>query len=346
MSKKQTSIDIKSNFSSGQGQIVDKTLLQEIHDEYNLKSYKQSLQSQISPEFASNVFNPAADFYEKTSNTQPSIISISLLILDILKRHHDIDLIGKGDIDYVMGHSLGEFAALVINDVFKHHPDEILWLVRQRGLLMEQALSHSPDKFKMSALVFPAMNFDDVEVLLKDSLKEVGTVGVANINNPQQIVISGEEKEVDQVVQLIKDKSNIKRRLRVFPLQVTTPFHNPLLESSKIKFNHIIEEKFNIERDERLKIPILSNLTGKPVYTYGEALDNFIEDFINPVQFKKSIEYVIDEPNDDLHFINIGPNASINQNSITKTDVSKKVSSNTPVGTVEEIKAFVEAYEK
>lgn len=271
-----------------------------------------------------------------------------MLILDILKRHHAIDLVGSGKIDYVMGHSLGEFAALVVNDVFRHHNDQILWLIRQRGLLMEEALVHSQDRFKMTALVFPAMNFEDVERLLKDAIKETKSVGIANVNSTQQIVISGEEKEVDQVVELIKDRSNIKRRLRVFPLQVTTPFHNPLLESSKIKFKHIIEEKFNIEEDEKLKIPIVSNLTGEPVYTHGEALDNFIEDFINPVQFKKSIEYVIEDlkGDEDLKIFNIGPNASINQGSVTKTDSSNIVHSNISIGTVEEIKSFVEFYEK
>lgn len=332
-----------NNRSKGQGQVVEKSLLQTFHNEYNLKSYRNTLQTQISPEFASDVFTPPAEFYTKTSNTQPSVVSISLLILDLLKRHHEIDLINSGKIDYVMGHSLGEFAALVVNDVFQHHEDQILWLVRQRGLLMEQALENSRDKFKMSALVFPAMNFEDVETLLKDAQKDVGTVSVANINSPQQIVISGEEKDVDRVVELIKERSTLKRRLRVFPLQVTTPFHNPLLESSKIKFKEIIEQKFNIESNQDLKIPIISNLTGKPVYTHGEALENFIDDFISPVQFKKSIEYAL-ENLDDLNFIHIGPNSNVNQNNVSKTDQQGKVKENIAVGTIDEIKSFVENY--
>jgi len=270
-----------------------------------------------------------------------------LLILDILEKHHGIKLLDNGCIDNVMGHSLGEFTALTINDVFQHNENEILWLVRQRGLLMEEAISNSKEKYKMTALLFPAINFEDVEVLLKNAIQEVGTVGIANINNPQQIVISGESQEIDTVISLLKERSNIKRRLKAIPLQVSIPFHNPLLEDSRRKFKKIIKEKFKIEEGKPLKFPIISNLTGEEVHSHDVALDNFINDFTQPVQFKKSLEYVLENSkNDDVNFINIGPNAGVNLSSISKTDLGKKIKSNISIGNVEEIKSFVENYEK
>ncbi|CCH44244.1 Malonyl CoA-acyl carrier protein transacylase [Wickerhamomyces ciferrii] len=327
----------------GQGQPVEKTFVQELSQKYDLESYFKSLKKQISSSFVQNVQSPSDDFYLSTSNTQPSIVSLSLLTLEILKKHHGIDLIK--DSDYTMGHSLGEYTSLCINNVFQHNQDQILWLVRQRGVLMEEALAHSKNQYGMTALVFPAMNYEDVEVLLTHALKETSSVAVANINSTQQIVISGIKSELEQVVNFVKERSNIKRRLRVFPLSVTTPFHNPLLQSSKDKFRGIINEKFNIDRESRLQLPIISNFDGQVSYTHGEALDKFIDDFINPVQFKDSIENAIKDLGVNTVW-NIGPNGHVNQGNIGKTDIEKKLETNQSISNIEDFETFVENYNK
>jgi [acyl-carrier-protein] S-malonyltransferase len=149
--------------------------------------------------------------------TRTDMAQPCLLLVDVVCAERLIDR-GLGPVVY-LGHSLGEYAALVLAGVLGF--GDALELVRTRGLLMARAAEEIPGG--MAAVL--GMERAGVEQFLA----EVGPdarVEIANINAPRQVVISGETGAVATVVHAV----NKSRRGRAVPLAVSAPFHSSLME--------------------------------------------------------------------------------------------------------------------
>ncbi|MBC7105812.1 MAG: ACP S-malonyltransferase, partial [Firmicutes bacterium] len=147
-----------------------------------------------------------------TANTQPAILAVSVAAWAVLRAR------GLRP-DYVAGHSLGEYSALVAAGSLRF-PDA-LRLVRHRGQYMQEAVP--PGEGAMAALIgLPAGRLE--EILAEAAQGEVVTA--ANLNSPEQIVISGHAGAVQRAIELAK-KAGAKRAVL---LPVSAPFHCPLMK--------------------------------------------------------------------------------------------------------------------
>jgi [acyl-carrier-protein] S-malonyltransferase len=206
----------------------------------------------------------------RTENTQPAIFVYSAALLEVLKR--------KGiEADVVFGHSLGEFSALYSAGVFSF--EATLKLVVKRGELMGRAKGG-----KMVAVIGKDA-YKRAEEVMKE-LNPQKTV-IANINSPLQVVISGDEREVDKIVERIK---NMAKDLRLIPLKVSTAFHSPLMDEASTEFSEILE---NIEFMEP-KVPIIMNSTGKLAKSSKEVYNALKVQLRSPVLFVDMINTAID----------------------------------------------------
>lgn len=206
----------------------------------------------------------------RTENTQPAIFVYSVALLEVLKR--------KGiEADVVFGHSLGEFSALYSAGVFSF--ETTLKLVVKRGELMGRAKGG-----KMVALIGKNA-YKRAEEVMKE-LNPQKTV-IANINSPLQVVISGDEREVDEIVERIK---SVAKDLRLIPLKVSTAFHSPLMDEASTEFSEILE---NVEFMEP-KVPIIMNSTGKIAKSSKEVYNALRVQLRSPVLFVEMINTAIE----------------------------------------------------
>ncbi|MBN2619133.1 MAG: ACP S-malonyltransferase [Spirochaetales bacterium] len=213
------------------------------------------------------LFNGTAEDLKKTDNTQVAITLVNLASTIMLEE--------KGiKPNGVAGFSLGEYAALAtagvvsINDVFK--------LVKKRGDIMQsvcEGLKDSKGETGMSAIL--KLTPEEIEKVIDDS--KIEGVYIANYNSPAQTVLSGLKSSLLEIEPLLKDAG----ARRVVQLQVSGPFHCPLLADAKVEFEKFLE---TIEFNDPI-MPIYSNVTGDIIKTGTDAKKLCGEQIISPVRW-------------------------------------------------------------
>jgi [acyl-carrier-protein] S-malonyltransferase len=158
---------------------------------------------------------PEADL-TLTENAQPAIMAASLAIVRVLESEAGFDLARHGRV--VAGHSLGEYSALCAAKAFTLA--DTARLLRIRGRAMQSAVPAGEGG--MSALI--GIDIDAAEAACREA-ESAGLVVVANDNAPGQVVISGEKLAVEKAGEIAK----LKGAKRVIALNVSAPFHSPLL---------------------------------------------------------------------------------------------------------------------
>jgi len=193
--------------------------------------------------------------------------------------------------DYVAGHSLGEYTALVAAGAISF--EDGVYAVRKRGEYMEEAV---PNREGTMAAILGL----DREVLkeVTDSVTAEGnTVQLANLNCPGQIVISGTRKGVE----LASVKAKEAGAKRALLLEVSGPFHSVLMKPAAEKFNDVL----NQIQIENAKIPVIANVTASEMTEAVEIKEKLIEQLYSPVLWEDSVQKMIDLGVDT--FIEIGP---------------------------------------
>ncbi|MEW6086907.1 MAG: ACP S-malonyltransferase [bacterium] len=207
----------------------------------------------------------------RTKNTQPAVFMVSMAYLMLLKEHGIYA-------DILAGHSLGEYSACVAAGIFSW--EEGLRLVKKRAELMENAFP--PGYGKMAAVLGGDKN------LIREvcaGVKNTGVVEVVNYNAPGQVVISGESKAVESAGEELK-KKGIKK---IIFLNTKGPFHSSLMNETAGEFFHYMENiEFSIP-----KIPIISNVTGKPLTDPREIKKMLSLQMKSPVLWDDSINYIL-----------------------------------------------------
>ncbi|MFC4320216.1 ACP S-malonyltransferase [Litchfieldia salsa] len=230
------------------------------------------------------IFNGPQETLTKTINAQPALLTTSIAILQKFK---------EADIkaDYMAGHSLGEYTALVAAGALTF--EDAIYLVRKRGEFMEEAVPAG--KGTMAAV----LGMDNI--LLKEVTDEVDQTGypvqLANINCPGQIVISGSTEGVTVASQKAKE-SGAKR---VIPLEVSGPFHSSLMKPAALQLTEVLDQ-CDIKQSA---VPVIANVTGKQMSDSEEIKRKLIEQLYSPVLWQQSVEAMIDLGVDT--FIEIGP---------------------------------------
>ncbi|MBB6636634.1 ACP S-malonyltransferase [Cohnella thailandensis] len=238
---------------------------------------------------------------KQTAYTQPALLTTSIALLEAFR--------SRGiEPDYVAGHSLGEYSALVAADVLDF--EDAVRLVRSRGLFMEQAVPGG--KGAMAATL--GAEREALEALCKDVTATVGPVELANVNCPGQIVVSGSSEGVAAVAERGKEAG----AKRVIPLEVSGPFHSSLMRPAA---DQLAEELKKVSfRDA--KIPVVVNVNAKPVTEGAELNRLLVEQVVSPVLWEDSVRYLIDRGVDT--FVEIG-SGTVLAGLIKKIDKSVKV---------------------
>jgi [acyl-carrier-protein] S-malonyltransferase len=219
----------------------------------------------------------------QTINAQPALVTAAFACLEAAREINGDTLAAPG---YTAGHSLGEYTALAAAGVFDFTTG--VRLARERGRLMHEAGLKRPGG--MAAIIGLE------ETKLAEVCRQSDTV-MANINSPGQIVISGASENIARAIELAK----VAGASRAIPLQVSGAFHSPLMKS-------VVEGMSAIIKSTHFKdpaIPVIANMTAAPLTTAEAVKAELINQLTNPVQWQRSIEYMVKQGVDT--FIEIGP---------------------------------------
>jgi [acyl-carrier-protein] S-malonyltransferase len=247
------------------------------------------------------VFEGPDSELKQTVNTQPALVTASVAYLEALR--------GLGVTpDYVAGHSLGEYSALVAAGVLSY--EDAVRLVRLRGQFMEEAV---PGGQGAMAATLGADRTALTE--LCRSISAAGnSVELANVNCPGQIVVSGTVAGVGEVVQRVKEAGG----KRAIPLEVSGPFHSSLMkEAAKRLAAELQKVTFNAP-----SVPVIVNVTAAPVTDPEEIRQLLVEQVFSPVLWQDSVEWLIAAGVDT--FVEIG-SGSVLAGLIRKIDKNVKV---------------------
>ena len=212
---------------------------------------------------------PEADL-KLTENTQPALVAVSIAALRVLADH-------GWKAEYVAGHSLGEYSALVAAGSVTL-PDA-LRLVRQRGRYMQQAVPAGVGA--MAALL--KMPLDKLDAVLAEAAAgEVVTA--ANFNSPDQVVIAGHAGAVARAQELAKAAG----ARRAVPLPVSAPFHCPLM----IPAQQRLRADLDACQFAGLSVPLVNNWQAREVRTGAEAREGLYQQVPNAVRWTETIQHL------------------------------------------------------
>ena len=218
-----------------------------------------------------------------TENTQPALLAVSIAAFTVLRE------LGVRP-DYVAGHSLGEYSALVAAGSLRF--TDALRLVRKRGRFMQAAVPSGQGA--MAALLkLPAGQLD--EILQKAAQGEI--VCAANLNAPDQVVIAGHASAVNRAMELAKAAG----ARRVVPLAVSAPFHCSLMKPAQDRMATELEAT----AFDDLDWPLINNWQAHEVRTGAEARQGLIHQIPSTVRWEESIRYLAAQGVD--RFFEVGP---------------------------------------
>jgi [acyl-carrier-protein] S-malonyltransferase len=223
----------------------------------------------------------------KTENTQPSILTMSISALRVLEANGV-----KADI--TAGLSLGEYGALVCSGAITF--EEAVSLVKKRGRFMQEAV---PVGVGAMAAVL-GLEIEKINEACKIA-SDIGIVEGANYNCPGQIVIAGEVKAVEKACEICKEFG--ARRTMMLP--VSAPFHTSMLAPAGDK---LAEELKKIELGH-MKIPVITNVTGEIIEVGTDIKEILKKQLQSSVMWEKTIINMIDFGVDT--FIEIGPGKTL-----------------------------------
>ena len=251
----------------------------------------------------------------KTENTQPAILTMSIAALKILEE--------KGiKADYLAGLSLGEYSAYVASGVFNFN--DAVQLVKKRGRFMTEAVPEGIGS--MYAIV--GLDNEIVEAVCNEA-SQFGFVSPANYNAPGQLVIAGEAVATEKAAELAKEKG-AKMAVK---LNVSGPFHTALLKPASDKLA-VDLKKININK---MNLPVITNVTGAEVENNEDIIPLLIKQVMSPVKWEQSIKVLVDKGVDT--FIEVGPGKTL-------SGFVKRIAKGATIINVEDMKSLDKAIEK
>ena len=216
-------------------------------------------------------FEGPEDQLKLTENTQPALLTVSVAALSVLGEH------GLDSFDYVAGHSLGEYSALVATGSLRFA--DAVRLVRQRGRYMQEAVP--PGAGAMAAIL--KLPDGKLESVLEEAAQgEV--VSAANLNSPDQVAIAGHAGAVKRAIELAKAAG--ARRAVLLP--VSAPFHCALMAPAQRRLGADLDAiKF-----QDLSHPLVNNWQAREIHTGAEAREGLYQQVPNPVRWVESIRHL------------------------------------------------------
>ncbi|HJT67886.1 MAG TPA: ACP S-malonyltransferase [Pyrinomonadaceae bacterium] len=233
-------------------------------------------------------FEGPAEELQLTENTQPAILTTSVAAF---RAARDSGLPGP---DFVAGHSLGEYSALVAAGVLEL--SDAVKTVRARGQYMQRAVPVGTGA--MAAVMGGELSAIEAacEEARRDHAGNDQVCSVANSNSPSQFVIAGNTEAVDRAIELLKSVAK-----RVIKLNVSAPFHCALMKPAQEKLApHLERLTFHQPR-----MPLVTNVDAKITTAPDELRDALLRQVSAPVRWLESMQLLLGKNIETV--IEIGP---------------------------------------
>jgi len=218
-----------------------------------------------------------------TANTQPAILTVSVAAYRVVAE--------KGlTADFVAGHSLGEYSALVAVGALNF--SDAVRLVRKRGQYMQEAVPAGQGGMAAIMGLSPAV--------VQDACKRAAEGEIcspANLNSPEQTVISGHASAVKRAVE-IASQLGAKRSMM---LAVSAPFHSALMMPAQEK----LEKDLRATSFGDLQVPLVTNVDADTIRKGDEAREALVRQVTMPVRWEESMRLLLDEGVNT--FVEVGP---------------------------------------
>lgn len=219
-----------------------------------------------------------ADDLKLTENTQPAIVAHSLMLFDKLQ-----PLLKQKNItiERVLGHSVGEYAALAAAGAMTF--EEAVKAVHYRGKYMQEAVPQG--KGTMYAIL--KQDEETIRYACEAASTSEEKVSPANFNEPSQIVISGDKFACERAIRLMEEKTGAK--VKAIELQVSAPFHCALMKPAELKLKPVLDQiKF-----QPLKYNYVANIDAKEysIHTSPETIkENLLKQVCGSVLWTHSVQ--------------------------------------------------------
>ncbi|NRD78842.1 ACP S-malonyltransferase [Bacillus sp. BRMEA1] len=257
----------------------------DLADKYpEVMSYFKKADETLNDSLSQLIFEGPKEELTLTVNTQPALLTTSIAILEFFKR-------SGIKADFTAGHSLGEYTALVAAGALTF--EEGVYAVRKRGEFMENAVPNGEGT--MAAVL--GLDREKLAAVTAEVTESGFPVSLANLNCPGQIVISGSQKGVE----LAGAKAKEAGAKRVLPLEVSGPFHSPLMQPAAERLREVLDETSMKDAST----PVVVNVSAEPVDSAAVIKDKLIEQLYSPVLWEDSVQKMIALGVDT--FIEIGP---------------------------------------
>ncbi len=250
----------------------------DLYDESVVRATYDEAGAVLGYDVAQVSFQGPAETLSRTDVTQPALLANSIAVLR---------LAGERGLrfDAVLGHSLGEYTALVAAGVLSF--DEALGLVRRRGEAMLAAAQRAPGG--MAAVV----GLEDGAV--EELCAAVGDLWPANYNSPGQVVVSG----TAGALETLRERAPQAGARKVIPLQVSGAFHSPLMEPAAAQMSGPLAAA----RWREPKVPFFSVCSVR--FERGGLADLLRRQIVSPVRFTQSLRELFAQGYDS--YLEVGP---------------------------------------
>lgn len=219
-----------------------------------------------------------------TVNTQPSLMAVSMAVVRVLQKEFGINL--KEKVSFVAGHSLGEYTAACVADVFTL--SDTAKLLRIRGNAMQKAV---PAGIGGMAAVL-GMSYQDVGALVEACSNDEEICVAANDNSDGQVVLSGSIAAINRAVEIATEFG----AHRCVKLAVSAPFHSPFMAPAA----DVMARAFmNVEAKDA-KIPLVANVLAESITDHKEIIRRLIEQVTGTVRWRETMMFFSDNNVTDL----------------------------------------------
>jgi [acyl-carrier-protein] S-malonyltransferase len=228
-------------------------------------------------------FSGSEEALKLTANTQPAILTVSVAAYRVLAENGVQPA-------FVAGHSLGEFSALVAAGGLEF--TDAVRLVRRRGEYMQSAVPEGVGAMAAILGLAPAQ----VAGICRQAA-DGQVVAPANLNSPEQTVISGHAEAVKRAVEL----ASAGGAKRAVMLPVSAPFHSSLMQPAAVR----LEVDLRTTAFHTLRVPLVNNADAELITSGDEAREGLIRQVTLPVRWEESIRELIDQGVNT--FVEVGP---------------------------------------
>ncbi|KAK7407907.1 hypothetical protein QQX98_009918 [Neonectria punicea] len=265
--------------------------------------------------------NGPSRILNETPNAQPAIMATSIFILRILEREFGFRVVDHFDV--TLGHSLGEFAAVVAGGYITFQ--DSLYLVRKRAEAMSEATRRAIEQYggeygmvavithpeHMASLVGAIRAFVGITGRSMDDVPPIDQVLIANINSKNQIVLSGNIERIKTLVTHLRQFLGYDPR--AVRLKSDSPFHSPIMKPAVAVMKDLLNQKSRVAGRETEDIvafpgqlPLVSNVSARPICSKADLKDLLARGCLDTVRWWDSIKY-LDQEARIRRWVGVGP---------------------------------------